>query len=56
MKEPEISVGILSAQKIRFTLTGNHLAKGETVNGKQEVAFCEGGILWKNNLKRRSHG
>lgn len=50
MKEPEISVGILSAQKIRFTLTGNHLAKGETVNGKQEVSFCEGGILWKNNL------
>ena len=50
MKEPEISVGIVSAQKIRFTLTGKHTAKGETVNGKQEVSFCEGGILWKDNL------
>lgn len=50
MKEPEISVGIVSAERIRFTLTGSHSAKGKTINGKQEVSFCEGGILWEDNL------
>ena len=52
MKEPEISVGIVSAQKIHFTLNGIFLAKGETVSGEQVVSFSEGGILWKDNLYR----
>ncbi len=50
MKEPEISVGIVSAQEINFTLNGDFRAKGESVTGKQEVTFSEGGIYWKGNL------
>ena len=52
MKEPEISVGIVNAQEIHFTLNGNFFAKGETVNGNQVVSFQEGGILWNGNLYR----
>ena len=52
MKEPEISVGIVNAQEIHFTLSGNFFAKGETVSGDQAVSFSEGGILWNNNLYR----
>ena len=52
MKEPEISVGIVNAQEIHFTLNGNFFAKGETVNADQIVSFSEGGILWNNNLYR----
>ena len=52
MKEPEINVGIVHAREIHFTLNGNFFAKGETVSGKQVVAFSEGGILWNDNLYR----
>ena len=52
MKEPEISVGIVNAQEIHFTLNGNFFAKGETVSADQVVSFSEGGILWNNNLYR----
>jgi len=52
MKEPEISVGIVNAQEIHFTLNGSFFAKGETVSGDQMVAFSEGGILWNGNLYR----
>ena len=52
MKEPEISVGIVNAQEIHFTLNGNFFAKGETVSGDQAVSFSEGGILWNGNLYR----
>lgn len=52
MKEPEISVGIVNAQEIHFTLNGNFFAKGETVSGDQVVSFSEGGILWNENLYR----
>ena len=52
MKEPEISVGIVNAQEIHFTLNGNFFAKGETVSGDQAVSFSEGGILWNENLYR----
>ena len=52
MKEPEISVGIVNAQEIHFSLNGNYFAKGETVCGEQVVTFNEGGILWNGNLYR----
>lgn len=52
MKEPEISVGIVNAQEIHFSLNGSFFAKGETVCGEQAVAFSEGGILWNGNLYR----
>jgi SpoIID/LytB domain protein len=50
MKEPEISVGIVNAQEIHFTLNRDYFAKGETVKGEQTVSFSEGGILWNGNL------
>lgn len=52
MKEPEISVGIVNAQEIHFTLNARFLAKGETVSGNQKVLFEEGGILWNGNVYR----
>jgi SpoIID/LytB domain protein len=52
MKEPEISVGIVHALHIHFTLEGEFTAKGETVTGNQEVLFSEGGILWRDQLYR----
>ncbi len=45
-KEPEVKVGIVSGQKIHFSLNKPYLAKGETVIGEQEVEFSEGGVLW----------
>lgn len=50
MKEPEISVGIVNAQEINFSLNMNYFAKGEIVRGEQNVKFSEGGILWNGNL------
>lgn len=50
MKEPEISVGIVNAQEINFSLNMNYFAKGEIVRGEQKVVFSEGGILWNGNL------
>ena len=50
MKNPEISVGIVSALKISFTLNGIFKAKGENISGNQKVSLSEGGILWKDNL------
>lgn len=50
MREPEISVGIVNAQKIDFSLNMNYFAKGEIVRGEQKVIFSEGGILWNGNL------
>lgn len=52
MKEPEVSIGIVNAQEIHFTLNGNFFAKGETVLGEQIVHFSEGGIFWNNKLYR----
>ena len=52
MKEPEISVGIVNAQEIHFTLNALFQAKGATVSGLQCVSFHEGGILWNGNVYR----
>ena len=50
MKGPEISVGIVNAQEIHFSLNMNYSAKGGTYRGEETVAFSEGGILWRDNL------
>ena len=53
MKEqPNVSVGIVSGQKIEFSLNAPYTAKGETIEGKQTVEFSEGGILWNGNQYR----
>ena len=51
-KEPNVNVGIVSAEKIAFTLNAPYTAKGETLTGSQEVEFSEGGILWRGNQYR----
>jgi SpoIID/LytB domain protein len=48
-KQPDVTVGIVSAEKIKFKLNKPYLAKGEAVVGDQEVEFSEGGILWNGN-------
>ncbi len=50
--EPNVHVGIVTAQKIEFSLNGDYTAKGESISGKQTVEFSEGGILWNGNRYR----
>lgn len=52
IKEPCVSVGIITAAKIRFSLNKAYTAKGENVTGEQAVEFSEGGILWRGNRYR----
>jgi SpoIID/LytB domain protein len=51
-KEPQVTVGIVSAERIRFVLHQEYTAKGNQVSGSQEVVFSEGGILWNGNQYR----
>ena len=53
MMEPEVKVGIVHAQKIRLALNGNFAAKGEMVDGPQDVEYDDGGILWNGNVYQR---
>lgn len=46
-KEPSVTVGIVTAEKISFVLNKDYTAKGETISGPQTVEFSEGGILWR---------
>ena len=51
-KEPDITVGIVSGQKISFVLNSPYVAKGEVITGSQTVEFAEGGILWRGTQYR----
>ena len=51
-KEPTVSVGIITADKISFVLNKPFIAKGEVITGVQSVAFSEGGILWRGTQYR----
>ena len=51
-KEPDVNVGIVSAEKISFTLNSPYIAKGEVITGEQTVEFSEGGILWRGTQYR----
>ena len=51
-EQPNVSVGIVSGQKIEFSLNAPYTAKGETIVGRQMVEFSEGGILWNGNQYR----
>ena len=51
-QEPNVTVGIVSGQKIQFSLNGAYSAKGEVIEGDQVVEFSEGGILWRGNQYR----
>jgi SpoIID/LytB domain protein len=51
-KEPNVSVGIVSGQEIRFALNAPYTAKGEKIEGEQTVSLSEGGILWHGQQYR----
>ncbi|MGM9704445.1 MAG: DUF4922 domain-containing protein [Prevotella sp.] len=50
--QPMVSVGIIKGEKIRFSLNKPYSAKGENIEGLQEVEIYEGGILWNGNQYR----
>ena len=50
--EPIVTVGIVSAERLEFTLNEAYQAKGETITGPQEVEISEGGILWRGQQYR----
>ena len=51
-KEPCVTVGIVSGDKISFSLNKPYVAKGEVITGDQVVEFSEGGILWRGTQYR----
>ena len=51
-KEPQVAVGIVAGSTIRFALNKPYMAKGETIEGEQDVAIAEGCIQWNGNLYR----
>lgn len=51
-EEPTVTVGIVSASQISFSLNAPYMAKGENISGPQRVEFSEGGILWNGTLYR----
>jgi SpoIID/LytB domain protein len=50
--EPTVQVGIVSAERILFSLNKVYTAKGEQIEGEQMVVFSEGAILWNGNPYR----
>lgn len=50
MKEPEVSVGVVAAVEIHFTLNTTYTAKGLTISGPQTVCYAEGGISWNGQI------
>ena len=51
--ESSLSVGLLSAEAVRFTLNGLHTAKGTSLEGSQTVAVRDGGLLWNDKVYRQ---
>ncbi len=48
-----LSVGLLSASAVRFTLNGSFTAKGTTLSGEQEVTLNDGGLQWNGQVYRQ---
>ena len=49
-EEPIVSVGIVSASKLCFSLNAPYTVCGSQRFGKQVVELSEGRILWENTL------
>ena len=45
--QPDVKVGIVSADELRFCLNGTYTAKGEDITGEQVVTISEGTIMWQ---------
>jgi len=50
--QPNVSVGIVGGNRIKFSLNKPYVAKGEQIKGEQTVEYFEGGILWNGNQYR----
>ena len=48
--EPEVSVGIMTTDVLRFTLNGEFRAKGAIVTGDQTVSIEDGALKWNGNI------
>ena len=49
MKEPSVTVGIMSEEKIDFAFKGIYLHDGQPVEGEQEAHLEQGLICWKGH-------
>ena len=49
---PRVTVGIVCAQRIDFSLNGTYQAKGKTVSGPQAVELSDGALLWQGQQFR----
>lgn len=50
MKEPVVSVGIMTEKEIHFTLEGNYICNGNKIRGKQTVTRTDHKISWNGRL------
>ena len=48
--EPEVSVGIMTTEKLTFCLNGDYRAKGHVVTGEQIVSIENGALQWNGNI------
>ena len=48
--EPEVSVGIITTDVLKFRLNGEFRAKGEVVSGEQTVDIEDGALRWNGNI------
>ena len=48
--EPEVSVGIMTTDVLKFTLNGEYRAKGAVVSGTQTVTIEDGALKWNGNI------
>lgn len=51
-QSPEVSVGILTTERLFITLNGEFRAKGATVTGEQEIKLEDGCLEWQGALYR----
>ena len=51
-EEPMVTVGVVSGQRIDFTLNAPYTAKGEKLQGEQTVELAGGAILWRGQHYR----
>ena len=50
--EPTVSVGIMHADRLRFTLHSDYDVEGQTADGSQEASYSKEGILWNGKIYR----
>ncbi|MEG1617360.1 MAG: SpoIID/LytB domain-containing protein [Bacteroidales bacterium] len=50
MKEPQVSVGIMTEREINFLPEGNYSCNGAAVSGLQTATLIAGKIYWNNGL------